>query len=617
MSTLLSDNQGVAHGHSKTTVEQFKERQAQLNDRLTAIYQNEAGELPDMHHITIRHSHFWLKTLILILFLGVIGSGATWLYIATTPSSGYHETAQAVTVTINGPTLVDYGKPALYTITYTNKRARALTKASLALRFPTGFVLTKSSLPTKKASKNEWDLGSIEPGETGTLTVTGITYGTNRDNRSWRAFLNYQGESLNTEVQETASFETTIVNNPYNVSMTGPATVAPGMDALYTFTLTTNQTAFDTDMELTPSWPEYFSITSSSPQLSKTARWVIPKNTTSSSLQFEVHGRFTPNTEKNAALKANLVAVLPSSNQTFTVNTASFTTEQTAGAANGLALAINGSGSVTTAASPGELLTMTFAIKNTSATLIKDGVAQLIFQAPSIKRQSIINWAKLIDASNGDLRGEQISTAIRQASLTWNKKNLPQLGNLAPGEETSITLSVPVKNTETFDLSSIKERTIAITGGLTFTDASGTIQTLPLNRRLVSLGSDIAFEQRDVVTKDTNQAEVHTITWVASHSFGDLKKVKITAEVFPDVVFTQTVPASAGIASFDPATKKLSWTIPDLPESVDVLAWTFALNLTTKNPSQNTLVSKVTIEAEDEFGHAIQRESPALPLSNN
>jgi hypothetical protein len=274
-----------------------------------------------------------------------------------------------------------------------------------------------------------------------------------------------------------------------------------------------------------------------------------PPYTTSSSLQFEVHGRFTPNTEKNAALKANLVAVLPSSNQTFTVNTASFTTEQTAGAANGLALAINGSGSVTTAASPGELLTMTFAIKNTSATLIKDGVAQLIFQAPSIKRQSIINWAKLIDASNGDLRGEQISTAIRQASLTWNKKNLPQLGNLAPGEETSITLSVPVKNTETFDLSSIKERTIAITGGLTFTDASGTIQTLPLNRRLVSLGSDIAFEQRDVVTKDTNQAEVHTITWVASHSFGDLKKVKITAEVFPDVVFTQTVASTFSISN--------------------------------------------------------------------
>ena len=602
--------------HTPETISKPDKKHSELNERLSAIYKNETGELPDMQHIDIRRSHFWLKFLVCALFLSVLGSGGAWVYffVLSAPSDSF--STHSVNLAITGPSLTDFGSPSIYTISYTNRSGQPLTKSSLTIRFPVGFVLTKSSLPAKNAAKNEWDLGVIEPGERGTLTVTGLLYGANRDNRSWRAFLTYQGATLNTEVQETASFESTIINNPYNLRINGPATIAPGMEALYTYTVDTNEQAFSTDVELAPSWPENFAITSSSPALSKTLRFNIPKGSVSTSLTFVLRGRFSAGTEKSLPIKGTLSTVLPATNQAFVVNSASVITEQTEGAANGLALAINGSGSETLTASPADMLNITLSVKNSTASLIKDGTLRLIFQAPSIKRQSSINWAKLNDPTNGDLHGEQISATIRQATLSWGKKQLQTLSNFAPGEETSVSFSVPLKDANSFDLSSIKDRTITVTGGLSYTDASGTPQLIPLSRHLITITSDLSFENRTVPSTDETKKESHAITWLLSHSFGSLKNVKVSAEVFPDVVFTQTAPPAAGIATYDPATKRLSWVIPDMPESVDVLVWPFTLTVSNKNPSQNTLISKITVVAEDQNGQSITREATSTPLSS-
>jgi leucyl/phenylalanyl-tRNA--protein transferase len=42
-----------------------------------------------------------------------------------------------------------------------------------------------------------------------------------------------------------------------------------------------------------------------------------------------------------------------------------------------------------------------------------------------------------------------------------------------------------------------------------------------------------------------------------------------------------------------------SWIIPEMPESVDVLALPFSISIPVKNPSQTNLLSEVTIEADD------------------
>lgn len=591
------------------------EKTNELNERLNAIYKNEDGELPDMQSISIRRPRTWLTALVIILFLAVSSSAGAWLYFfyLNPPSN---QATRDVTLAISGPALTDFGATTTYTISYTNTSPTTLLNPTLTVRFPTGFVMLKSSQNPKKGSKNEWDLNPIESGERGTLTISGRLYGGNRESRSWRSFLTYQGASLNSEVQETASFETTIVNSPYSLRIDGPATVPAGSEATYTFTVATNETAFASNLELAPNWGENFAITSSSPALSKTLRWTILKGSTSTETHFQATGILNDSIEKNQTIKAGLQVLADNPAESVTVSTANLITELTPRISGGLALAINGSSAPALTQGPGDLLNITLNFKNTTESPLKDGVLRLVFQAPSLKRQSVINWTKLNDKLDGDLRGEQISDTIRQATLSWNKKQLPALANLIPGDEVSLTLSVPIKDTSLFDLENSKERTITLTGGFSFATSSGTPKLLPLSPRKIVLTSDISFENRDSVTSDTAGNETHSLTWIISHSFGNLKNVKLSADVFPTVTFNQTSTAPAGIANFDNATKHLTWVIPEIPESVDVLAWPFSLMVTNRNPGQNTLISKITLEAEDESGQPIRRESTPTLLAS-
>ena len=59
------------------------------------------------------------------------------------------------------------------------------------------------------------------------------------------------------------------------------------------------------------------------------------------------------------------------------------------------------------------------------------------------------------------------------------------------------------------------------------------------------------------------------------------------------------VTAPAGEAKFDDKTKKLVWTIPTMPTSVDVLALQFPIILQSKNSTQTNLTSKVKVQATD------------------
>jgi hypothetical protein len=83
----------------------------------------------------------------------------------------------------------------------------------------------------------------------------------------------------------------------------------------------------------------------------------------------------------------------------------------------------------------------------------------------------------------------------------------------------------------------------------------------------------------------------------------------------PDITFKELSIPPAGTYIFDQKTKQLTWKIPEMPTSVDVLGWPFSITLNNKNSSQNTLMSKVTLEAEDTVtGKVIKLTGPEIPL---
>jgi hypothetical protein len=103
---------------------------------------------------------------------------------------------------------------------------------------------------------------------------------------------------------------------------------------------------------------------------------------------------------------------------------------------------------------------------------------------------------------------------------------------------------------------------------------------------------------------------------VIGNTVHELKNIRVEAELYGDVtVSTTTMKVPAGEVLYDAASKKLVWTVPNMPTTVDVLALQIPVVLTAKNPTQTHLSSKASFRATDAVsGQDIFLSGDALPL---
>jgi len=158
---------------------------------------------------------------------------------------------------------------------------------------------------------------------------------------------------------------------------------------------------------------------------------------------------------------------------------------------------------------------------------------------------------------------------------------------------------LPLKDANNSDLSLFSEYKMPVTAEIKFTDLNGAGQTVSANPIMITVNSDLKFETRDTVTTDAAAREVHNIEWILNNTFHPLKNIILTADVYGDIIWPSVSTTPAGTAQFDIDQKKITWSITEMPESIDVLAWPFTLTISKKNFSQTTLVSKVHVQAED------------------
>ena len=83
----------------------------------------------------------------------------------------------AITLNIAPPASVFSGQNFDTAVTYTNNTSQSFQNVQLSLQYPPSFSFVRSSMPTDNAGNDSWNLGTIPPGGTGNLTVTGNVVG--------------------------------------------------------------------------------------------------------------------------------------------------------------------------------------------------------------------------------------------------------------------------------------------------------------------------------------------------------------------------------------------------------------------------------------------------------
>ncbi|MFA6485935.1 MAG: hypothetical protein WCT40_01030 [Candidatus Magasanikbacteria bacterium] len=573
-----------------------KSNTQEINRTINSIFQDDHGHLPNMKKIQIKKHHPIANFFIGLIFIGALVAAGAWAKFIYWPTDRFAESNLEFGVT--GPDTLTLGATSTYTVTIYNRQPAALKNVTVNIRYPAGFVFGDSTIAPSNAGKSEWTLGEILANKKKVFSISGRAYGSPADAQSWRALMDYQPANVNSKYQKTSVLNIKFDASPINIIATGPDKISAGADADYSFKIENKSDWKPAKLELELVLPAGFTVVSSTPTLNKN-RWVLnlanPSSTPLSDVILRMRGKFANATEENTAVKAILYLPVPELDQNIAIAESNLATVLSKNAI-AFTTAINGS-MKDFSAQPGDTLTVSLNIKNTGTDILNKASIELTMAGPYADKQTLLDWKNIKDGADGDIVGKTLSDTARQGQITWNSAHVPALVKIKPNDEIDISFSLPIRDADQVTLSDFKENKITVTGNLIYLDANNAEQSLPTNVINITINSDLSFEARKTATI-VNDKDQYDIKWILNNSFHPLKNISVSAKLLGDISWLGGQ-APAGELKYNESTNEVSWTIPEMPDSVDVLALPFSIALNKKNPTANPMVGEAHITAED------------------
>lgn len=568
-----------------------KKEQERIERELTQIYENSDGSMPDMSHFERKKKSRMLSAfftlLVSVLLFGAVAYAGLFVF------EGNSEFSQSdVILSVVGEESLQNGGQMHYRIRYRNAQRYPLYDSLIRVRFPEGFILDSAEPNATNEGQTEWDLNVLDPGESGYIDIFGTLHGNLGDKQSLRVFLNYTPANFSSEFQTVATLTSETETSLILVDIDGPDEVLVGSEVSYTVFLR-NESEEDANYVVATIPEEYgFVLKESSlePDQEGEARWTF--DSLEDVVEFTITGSFSDTDQ--SGLHVDLIQYTDETYEgegyLVAQNTLPVMLSETDISAN---LVINGTLKDFMVV-PGDTLNTSIVLKNIGSEAVENVQITLIFDAPSYNNKSILDWIELDDSENGKVVGDQRSEDIRRGSITWTSAQMSALAKVNGGDDVTIDLSLPIQGSDEVDLSLFDA--YEITGMLEVQFDKGDVRESFSSEKLtMTMHSDLALEVRDEIS-----GQDHTVTWLLSNSFHDLKNITVEADLYGDFEWNQDdVVVPAGEVTFDPDTKKIKWHIPDMPKSIDVLALQFELSSLVDNPSQTNLTSKVKVSAYD------------------
>ncbi len=573
-------------------------KQKEIAEKIAEIYEDQDGIVPDMKNIKLHKKNNFLRFTFFLIFITAIMAVSAWAGFLYIPKNTKFS-EEKIVLKIEGPTETQLGGTSTYKIIVENNLGVSLKNVTLNTNYPDGFIFLESDLKADNLGNTEWSLKDISASSTGEISITGQNFGSLNQQGSWRVFLNYKPENLSSQMQKITTLNTVVSLSPFVLNVLAPEKAAYGSDFEINYTLENKNDFIPEKMYVSLKLPEKFSITSSSPLLDQENRWVVsPTNTQYFPKNFKIIGRFNGELETTEKIEATLDLPVLAARQIYQIGQANteIAISRTAFLMN---LAINGSMN-NFSAKPGDPLNITINFKNAGKTSLKNASIVLKLDAPSLKKVSVLDWMDINDMLDGTIIGKQISDTIRNGTITWNKNQLKDLTEIKPNQEISIDLRLPIKGAEKMDLSALKEHIINAVAEITFTQEDKTQKTVIANPISITMNSDFSFEKRVLSAVESNGKDRRDFTWILRNTLHPIKNIELIAEVYGDVTFVSTT-LPAGNLNYASKEKIITWSIEEMPESLDILALPFSLIVNKTNPTQQVLLSKIKIKATDKI----------------
>lgn len=581
----------LGEDHDNEVEEEVVDRTEDIGKKLTEIYENEDGSMPDMKRFqTKERSKMVNAVLVLIAACAFLGAVAWLGFFIVQPRAQFSE--EDVIFSVSGEEEIAFGEEITYRIRYRNAQNVPLAQALLQVRYPKGFVFKEAGLLPTKDSNDEWSLGTIPPQGSGYIDVTGMLYGDEGSKQSIRTFLNYTPANFSSEFQRVANVTTQVVDAPLELDVSLPEESVTGEDVTLTIALSPKEdSAGPVRVVVDPG--EHFTKKQSSPQSDEFSAYEWSFDDLSDQKEITLTGVFHPDDDGTQNMQV-LVYGTPSEKEDaeYVLGEKEVSTE-VLGNSVSVTLLINGTRDRLTLG-PGDDLHSSIIVRNNARRPLEDVRVRMIFDAPSVDNKSILHWAQIEEALDADIVGEQINEQTRRGYIKWTSRHLRDLGSLSPGDEVSVDFHLPIKTAEVIDLTEFTTHNILASAEIQY-DIEGEREILSGNSMNVSVHSDTALEVRS-----SEKGSDYIMTWLVSNTFHELENIVLEADIYGDIAWLEDeLVVPAGQAIYDEDQGRIRWTIDRMPTALDVLALRFGVKLNERNPTQTNLTSKVRVSARD------------------
>ncbi|PIR74801.1 MAG: hypothetical protein COU35_00565 [Candidatus Magasanikbacteria bacterium CG10_big_fil_rev_8_21_14_0_10_47_10] len=573
-----------------------------ITKELTEIYKERDGSLPDMTHFETRSRRRFAGAFATLFLAVVILGGVVWTALFVF-QGGSSFSESDIIVSISGDEEIVIGNEARYRLRYRNAAGIPLSQVHVQVKYPDGFVFTGASLDPDSESNDVWTIGTLDTSESGFIDIFGVMYGDIDTEKSFRTFFTYLPSNFSSTFQKVDTAGVSIAYSPVILSIDVPDEAVAGVSMPVKIRVERNPAYSDIPIHMVAveiGTESGFIKQKENHDASEfnDYRWLIEN--LDEPFELQVDGIFRNAQRSDSVLPIRVIGWREGQTRSddafvYAKQDANVTLQQTEVEINPI---VNGAaGDITVA--PGEPLTTSISVRNNGQQVLRDVQIRAVLDAPSYQRRSILHWAELQDDNNGDITGEQVSDDIRRGYIRWDKKHIPELAQLEPGEEVLIDFTMPIKTASDATLSDYPGSIVTLMADIQYRVGEGTqiISSVPIK---VTLVSDLELEIRDQVDTQINGNDRRMIKWILTNSYHDLENITVEAEIFGATDLEEELAdVPAGTILYDQESHRIVWTIEQMPVSVDVLALQFTLTRLERNPTQSQLMSKVTLKATD------------------
>ncbi|MEK7516805.1 MAG: hypothetical protein AAB562_04385 [Patescibacteria group bacterium] len=589
-----------------------RSRKKEIDQGLREIYEH-GGETPNFNELEQAEGGRVRKTLLgVTVFFALLAAVAWTGFFVFKPylRSG----GSAVKLEIEGPNEAKSGEEIAYAINYQNQERSPLAQATLTVLLPKEFTLAEAN-PTP-TEPNTWIIGSLDPGEQGSVTLRGTVTGEVGGLSVLQTLLTYRPANFNSDFEHAASLGTKLTSSVLTLELMGPEEATNGEPAPFEIRYRNDGAAAAGPLEIHFSGASHYLVESTDPQTTDDATvWRVDSLPPNEERVIKVNGSFASDAEGTNETGASIGLL---ADGTFLTQARATSTTKLGKGALVLTTIVNGSAADFTA-NPGDNLLMSVTVENASDETLRD--LTIILNIEPTPETGLLDW-KTLEPRDGIGARERVR---------WTKREVPTLAKLNPGERTTVDASIPLNAAPAPSSTRNEQVEIWAEGAI-----KGRKQTLQSRRVVVRLLSDLKFQVGSRYYSDEDiavgtgphpprvgQTSTYRVFWNLTNSLHALGPITVSTKLPPGVAWTGRSEANLGSLTFDSASRTVSWQIANLasplPADAPLPAANFEVGITpTANQAGSviTLTEPTSVTAHDQNADALIFQSIA-PLDTN